>query len=495
MTQAAPPDFDVFVTATEAFPAFERAVLDARQTIHAGFRIFDMQTRLRSAEARAVGETWFDLLAQSLRRGVTIRLVISDFDPVYATDLHEETWRTMRQAAALREVTGCSDAQLRVEAAMHPARAGLLPWLAFLLPALRRRRQEMGKLSDARLDRHTVGLRNEVLPQLATVSHHQKIAVIDDTVLYIGGLDLNERRFDDPGHDRAPEQTWSDVQVMIRGPEVREAAQHLKEFQNVVTGQGAPSDLRWIKRTLSRPRRLQFPYLSPASVLSEIETTHVEAFHRARHLIYLETQFFRSSRVAENLAEAARRNSDLTCILVLPAMPEDVAFEDDIHTHARFGNALQSDALACVSDAMGSRFSVLSPVQPRLADRDGMTTLAGSPVVYVHNKVLVEDDRFALIGSANLNGRSMRWDTEAAVAIEDSARMTHLRHRLFQHWWGPDLPDAATDPATQQAWWDGQARRNAVLRPENRRGFLVPHDATASEAMRLSLPGVTEDIV
>ena len=46
-------DFEVLITADEAWPAFERAVLAARKHVVAGFRIFDLSTGLRSAEARA----------------------------------------------------------------------------------------------------------------------------------------------------------------------------------------------------------------------------------------------------------------------------------------------------------------------------------------------------------------------------------------------------------------------------------------------------------
>jgi two-component sensor histidine kinase len=72
----------ILITASEAFPAFEREVLRARAEIWASFRIFDPSTRLRSPEARAVGETWWDLVVHTLRRGVAIHLTLADFDPV-----------------------------------------------------------------------------------------------------------------------------------------------------------------------------------------------------------------------------------------------------------------------------------------------------------------------------------------------------------------------------------------------------------------------------
>ena len=88
---------EVLLTASEAYPAFERAVLEARTEIWGSFRIFDPLTRLRSPEARRVGDTWFDLLADALRRGVAIHLVLADFDPVARPSLHRGTWSSLRR--------------------------------------------------------------------------------------------------------------------------------------------------------------------------------------------------------------------------------------------------------------------------------------------------------------------------------------------------------------------------------------------------------------
>lgn len=67
------PPVEILVTAAEAYPALERAFLSARREIVAGFRVFDLKTRLRSAEARAIGPTWFELIIHTLRRGVQVR--------------------------------------------------------------------------------------------------------------------------------------------------------------------------------------------------------------------------------------------------------------------------------------------------------------------------------------------------------------------------------------------------------------------------------------
>lgn len=495
MRQRMPDDFDVLVTAKQAWPAFERAVLAAQTEILGSFRIFDFSTKLRSPEALAIGQDWFDLITHVLKHGVRVQLTVSDFDPVMATELHGRTWTTVRQAAAVAEVAGARPGQFSLRPVLHPAKAGGVPWAVFLPAVIRRKLRVQADLSTAEKDRKAVRVNRAGLPQMHPVTHHQKLAVIDGQTLYVGGLDLNERRFDDQDHRRAPEDTWSDVQVILRGPEAAQARTHLREFQAVCHGRHPPTDLPQIKRTLSAPRRFQWPFLSPRTVLREIEVAHLQAFATARSLVYIETQYLRSSVIAGALADAGRRNGSLTAVVILPVLPESVAFENSEGLDARHGMGLQKKAVAQLMSAFGKRITFASPVQPVLADRDSATTRAGSPLIYVHNKVLLCDTDYALIGSANLNGRSMRWDTEVAVEITDSARLAHCRQALFRHWWHAPLPPEAMQPETLQPWWDNEIRKNAVRRPEARSGFLVPYDINNHADLAQVIPGVTEDIV
>ncbi|MBY6067455.1 phosphatidylserine synthase [Leisingera aquaemixtae] len=482
------PEFAVLVTAEQAWPAFERAVLQARTEITASFRLFDLSTGLLSAEARETGDTWADLIAAALRRGVNVRLVVSDFDPVMAAPLHAAAQRTLDQAREIRDGLAPEEAaRLSVTAALHPARAGILPRLAFSPFVLRKLRKLPRRLRPSAAETG--------LPQLYPVSHHQKVAVVDRETLYIGGLDQNRRRYDTPDHDQPAFKTWADVQLLLRGPEAEEAAAHLDCFLEDVAQRRTPLEGRHIRRTLSVPRRAGFWALSPKTVLREIEEDHLAAFASAKRLIYLETQFLRSSVIARGLAGAARRNPDLSLILILPALPEDVAFDGNQELDARYGMALQAEALETVNAAFGSRACIASPVQRRMAARDAPSTLAGSPMIYLHSKALITDRDFALVGSANLNGRSMRWDTEAALRITRQDRIARLWQALARHWWQEDLPAAALEPGSAADWWQQEIQRNQVRRPEARRGLLVPHDPDRMAELQQPLPGATEDIV
>jgi phosphatidylserine/phosphatidylglycerophosphate/cardiolipin synthase-like enzyme len=487
--------FRVLITAEEAWPAFEDAVLDAREEILAGFRIFDMKSPLVGVRARAIGQTWFDLLEHAIRKGVRVEIIVSDFDPVVATELHKIAWTTVRQGAAVAELAEARPGQVQVRAAMHTARAGLIPRLGFMLPILKKRSDALNRQRAVDLQRGAVKLRNDGLPQLHPVTHHQKLAVIDGQTLYVGGLDLNERRWDTTEHNRPAAQTWSDVQVILRGPAAQEARQHLREFEAVCAGTATPTPMQWVKRTLSRPRDLQFPYLSPQTVLSEIEAEHIESISRAEHVIHIESQYMRSTPIAKALVERATQNPGLHLILILPALPEEVAFAAQVSLDSRYGLARQRKAMRRISDGFGVRLITATPVQRRMAARDDIAVVAGSPVIHVHNKVLVVDDTYAMVGSANLNGRSLRWDTEVALRLTDPSHVADLREALFRHWWPMPLPEEARAPATMAGWWRDEIARNVVRLPENRSGLLVPLDLTRGADMAQPLPGVTEDIV
>ncbi|MEO0390173.1 MAG: phospholipase D-like domain-containing protein [Pseudomonadota bacterium] len=490
------PDFEVFVTADQAFAAFEEAVLSARSSVIGGFRIFDMRTPLLSAGARAVGTTWFDLLVHVVRRGVRFDLSVSDFDPVFAPALHQLSWITVKQGANLAEAAGAAPGQVNVRALRHPVTPGLVPWLAFLPAGMAKARAHRHHLRKAaRLTRTDV---SSQLPRLHPITHHQKLAVIDSDTLYIGGLDLNERRFDTAEHDRPAAQTWSDVQVMLRhDPAVAEARTHLDSFDRVVHGRAAPPQTHHLKRTLSRDRAFKLPFLSPCTVLSEIEELHRTAIHKAKHLIYIETQFMRSRPMADAMAQAAQQRRDLSLILILPALPEPAAFEatDEIGLETRYGLSLEADALEILRGGFGDRATVASPVQPVMAPRDGSDTLAGSPIIYVHNKVLVQDDSFGFVSSANVNGRSFFWDTEVGLQVTQPARLRHLRQALSDHWWRGPRPDGWLAPERMQALWQAEIARNTVRRPEARTGFLVHHSTAVHQAEGQALPLMTDNMV
>jgi phosphatidylserine/phosphatidylglycerophosphate/cardiolipin synthase-like enzyme len=514
------PQVEILVTAAEAYPALERAFLSARAEILAGFRVFDLKTRLRSPEALVIGQTWFDLVIHTLRRGVAIRIVLSDFDPVARPRLHRATWRTVRMFWAAAELAG-PGARLVVVPSTHSAVAGIWPRLLFW-PVVQTRlvrvsgwlRRQVAARRMAAL-REMPGVRRMLaakdalprprlfaVPPLFPATHHQKLAVFDGEAVYIGGLDLDERFYDTPDHQLPGHETWHDVQLMLRGPVAQDAKAHLEGFLGIIEGKieanpPAPDrqDLRFV-RTLSRRRkRAAWRFISPEPVVHEIETAHADWIRRAEGLIYIETQYFRNRRMARRLAQAAREQPGLKLILILPAAPDDVAFEGATGLDARLGEFLQAKCLRILRRGFGRRLFVGGAAQPRRTRARGRAQLKGAPLVYIHAKVSIFDDRAAIVSSANLNGRSLRWDSEAGVVLTDPRDVGTLRQRLMAHWLPGGVGADFFDPERALDAWRRLAARNARLPPEKRRGFLLPYNLRSAEDFGRAFPLVPDEMV
>lgn len=504
------PRLEVLITAREAYPAFEALVMEARDEVVMGFRVFDPLTRLRSAPARAVGQTWADLLAHTLARGVKVTLHLADFDPLAAPDLHAGTWRAMRILCAVRELAGPGAAPLVLRPALHPSRIGAVPAMLLrpLVAARMRRLQRQGGTGRGTEPgmlpglRHLRRLTGRLIMPSYPASHHHKLAVIDGKALYIGGLDLDERRYDDPGHNRAAQDTWHDVQLVLRDAVLARAALcHLNSFGEVTAGRAALPPAPGLIRTLSARRRGRNLWaISPRPVAGEIAEAHQAAIATSQTLIYLETQFFRDRGLTDALVRRAAEAPDLRLLLVIPAAPETVAFTPNPTLDGRYGDHLQTRCLRRLRRAYGVRLLIASPAVPRPAPRADTpgprARLRDAPVVYVHAKLSVFDRNAAIVSSANLNGRSLRWDTEAGICLIRPGEVGALQQRCFAHWYGDAaIPDAMKDPARAFDCWSEIVARNLRVAPRARQGFLLPYDMAAAIKTALPVPGVPEDMV
>ena len=101
----------------------------------------------------------------------------------------------------------------------------------------------------------------------------------------------------------------------------------------------------------------------------------------------------------------SRDNPSCTSSSWCPSYPDHEAASTE--TPGRFG---RQDAVSMCAAAGGERFAVYDIENPQ-----------GVPV-YVHAKVVVVDDVWAMVGSDNLNRRSWTHDSELSVSVLDSVR-------------------------------------------------------------------------
>ena len=502
------------ITAEQAYPVLERIFLEARERVRMSFRVFDPFTQLHSASAREIGEIWFDLVAHKLREGVHVEIAITDFDPIAVTPMHAMTWDAIRGLIAAGEASGHPE-RLVLRAAMHPARVGAVPrallwyrtWSELHRTACQiggmppEERAEMLRLRPG-LGRHLAERRGRLvaklwpIPDLYLATHHQKLAVFDDKWLYVGGLDLDDRRFDTPRHDRPAQETWHDVQLLMGGAAVADAHRHLDSYLSVNMGAEPPPTGR-ILRTLSAHRNPAILRMSPKRQVNELFDAHRDLFGGARDLLYVETQFMRDRDIARDLARAARANPDLALVMVIPAAPEDAAFAT-ARVDAKYGEYLQARCIRKIMRAFGDRALIVSPAVPRRAGQDDKgprSRIWRAPIVYVHAKVSIADGADAIVSSANLNGRSMHWDTEAGLRLEGAAA-ARLREACMRHWMGEAGPPQPGETGRALvARWRRVVEADRCRVPELREHLLLPYPLRPAWRLGRNLPGVPEAMV
>lgn len=477
----AAPGLTPLITASEMFPALEEMVLSAQHEVLLAFRIFDARTALRSDAALSRGlKTWADLFAHTAARGVTLRLLLADFDAVFTPDLHRAAWASASRFAG--RVTDHPNAE--IVCALHDCAPAPL-WQAIFAPQIRKRLARLRMTAQEHLTPTQLrALAGE--HRLRPVTLHQKFAVVDGTRAIIGGIDVDERRWDDDSHDQRPEDTWHDVSMQLTGGIAPDLRLHFADcwnrarrtcgtvFSATATAMApAPAAARDDGTDLLRTVSTHHDGLvnfGPVTRVREHEAAHLDAFARAERSIYIESQFFRHMPLADALARRAEERPELNLILVLPTEPERVIFGRDSGMDARHAQALQIRCLDRLRRAFGDRLAIVSPAQPRPAPAGTPKPVAGSGIIYLHSKVTLIDDRIGIVGSANLNGRSLLWDTEASIRFRDADAISTLRRRLGRKWLG----QAFGDPDRADTWTSA-ARAAAATAPADRLSMILPY--------------------
>ena len=272
-------------------------------------------------------------------------------------------------------------------------------------------------------------------------SQHQKIVVIDGQVAFSGGLDLTGRRWDTPEHavdnpfridpGGKPYRPFHDVQAMVDGDAARALYDIARQRWRCVTFEELPNadagsdawpkvvqpDFQNVQVGLARTQ----PAMGACKEQREVEALFLDSIDTAERALYIENQFFTSVPIAERIARRMQGRQALETLLIGPQNHES-------WIEARTMRNGRIRFLGTLLDAgVGDRVRLVYPqVENAGTSTDTM----------MHSKVMIIDDRFLRIGSANLNNRSMGTDTECDLAIEatteqERARILDIRHRLL----------------------------------------------------------------
>ena len=272
-------------------------------------------------------------------------------------------------------------------------------------------------------------------------SQHQKLVVIDNRVAFCGGLDLTNSRWDTPEHrvddprrttpDGVAYPPFHDIQMAVQGEAAEKLGQLFTDRWQWATGhrisvpktasaspwpENLPPDLLDIQMGISRT----LPAYKGRKQVLEVETLYTDGIKAAKKGIYIETQYLTSAKIAGALENSLSQELGPDICIVLPRESSGWLEQSTM-------DSIRARVLKQLSAADGHHR--LQVFYPALDDEKN--------TVYVHAKLMIVDDRLALIGSANVSNRSMRFDSECvlAVAAKEDDRVGEailsLRNRLL----------------------------------------------------------------
>lgn len=309
-------------------------------------------------------------------------------------------------------------------------------------------------------------------------AQHQKIVVVDDVIAFAGGLDLTIRRWDTSEHraehpfrkdpDGKAYPPFHDVQCMVDGDVARALgelvrrrwtaagceAQPLAPAATELWPQSVPVDAEHITVGVARTE-----VGGTGRPVREVARLFERSISTAKRFIYIENQFTSAGEVAEALARRMVENRSLRVLIIAPKG----------HSSWLESQAMQGGrgtfVSAFVDAGVADRLRVLYPA---------VNDEGSSAAVMVHSKLMIVDDDFLRIGSANLNNRSMGVDSECDLAFEATgerqrAFIRKTRRDLIGHFCGVTQEELPEDGEALFALLDGSvaAQRRITLAPIN----------------------------
>ncbi|MBN3757754.1 hypothetical protein G3N95_32860 [Paraburkholderia sp. Tr-20389] len=325
-------------------------------------------------------------------------------------------------------------------------------------------------------------------------SHHQKIVAIDDRLAFVGGIDLTSSRWDTPEHHPqaplrrnagdTPYQPMHDVQAMFDGPAAHAVSLLVRERWRRATAKALdptpdsmprpddassiwPADVAADIEAVELGISLTQPAFEGRPLVEQIQQLYIDAIASAKHSIYIENQYFTASRVGAALA-ARLADADSPDIAVVGPERTSGWLQE-----ATMG-VLRARLHALLKQADGQRrYAMYAPTT------GGSASGAHGQIINVHSKLMTVDDEVLIVGSANLNNRSMVLDTECNITLEArgdprvQTAIAAVRNRLLAE-------HLDVSPAQVQTALDMRRLNEAITHLRHGERTLMPLDPVVS---------------
>ncbi|KAL2187027.1 phospholipase D [Thermothelomyces heterothallicus CBS 203.75] len=351
-------------------------------------------------------------------------------------------------------------------------------------------------------------------------------------------------------YDRSmtPRMPWHDVAMQVVGQPARDLTRHFVQRWNYVRRGRKPTRPTpfLLPPPDCKPEELEAMGLSGTCEVQilrsattwslgiehtehSIQSAYIKMIENSEHFVYIENQFFITStetlnnKIVNGIGDALVRriirahenDEDWRCIVIIPLMP---GFQNEVNqpdgSSVRLILQCQYRSICRGEHSIFGRLRAAG-IEPedyiqffslRQWGKLGNGVLT-TEQLYIHAKCIIVDDRVALIGSANINERSMLGsrDSEAAAIVRDTdliwstmagrpyqvGRFAHtLRLRLMREHLGLDVDEILEEE--RQADLDRQEQFEAEMDEMYSEGPELPPMEETSKNRRASFAETLE---
>lgn len=313
-------------------------------------------------------------------------------------------------------------------------------------------------------------------------------------------------------YDRAkvPRMPWHDIHMQVVGQPARDLTRHFVQRWNYILRQRKPTrptplllpppdfnadDLEALGLDGTCEVQIlrsacEWSLGTPGITEHSIQNAYIKLIEQSDHFIYVENQFFISScevegtrienkigdALVERIIRASQKKEDWRAVIVIPLMP---GFQNTVDqqdgTSVRLIMQCQFRSICRGEASIFGRVRAQG-IEPedyiqfyslRAWGKIGPTKQLVTEQLYIHAKAMIVDDRVAIIGSANINERSMLGsrDSECAAIVRDTdmlwstmagepylvGRFPHtLRMRLMREHLGIDVDEVMEEDEQEE---------------------------------------------
>ena len=348
---------------------------------------------------------------------------------------------------------------------------------------------------------------------------HAKLVIVDAEVALLIGSPFANGYWDDARHapvdPRRPMRELAgrpvhDVSTQITGPAVATLGATFASLWNDADDvmEGDDDDLVVTGHpTALGDSPMRIVRTAPGDGPMEILPALLEGIASAEWLIYVEHQYLSARPVVDALVQALARHQTLEVVVLLNQNPDVTAYRGWQNARLRESGLLEHPRVGL--------FTLWTSATDARDQRRRLNQ------VFVHSKIVAIDDRWLLVGSANLDGVSLHsygddfssrlgrrifrgvrnFDVGAVIDAEEAdeaaEQVRSLRARLWKEHLGSSFHEIGARPTG--GWlplWRSVARRNAAELGKGRRAhfldgpFILPYSTRSTPRAQLADVGV-----